>query len=164
MQLEVLCLANVTLDGPLLDVGCGHGANLVRFFLAGGLAAEGVDRDAPTDVATRADWLAYDYASKAWGTVLSHQGFTLHFLHHHHARGGTAYAYARVYISILNALRRGGRFAYAPGLPFLEGLLDANTYRVQRIPFAEALRVPSLVTIETDTGLDLSYATHVTRI
>ena len=134
-----------------------------RSFLEG-IAAEGVDRDATLDVATRDDWLTHDYERKRWGSVLSHQGFTLHFLHHHHARGDTAYAYARVYMSILRALKMGGRFAYAPGLPFIEGLLDAASYRVQRIPFADALRVPSLVAIETDTGLELSYATHVTRV
>jgi hypothetical protein len=164
LQLSILGLAAVPIEGPLLDIGCGPSAALVRFFRNGGLAAEGVDREAPEDVAVRGDWLAYNYAQKAWGTVLSHQGFSLHFMHHHLAEGDTAYAYARVYMSILRALRMGGRFAYAPGLPFIEALLDPAVYRLKRNPFADALRVPQLVAIEDKTGLDLSYAAHVERI
>ncbi|MET0343304.1 MAG: class I SAM-dependent methyltransferase [Polyangiales bacterium] len=164
LQLEVLGLTGVPLAPPLLDIGCGAGAQLVRFFRDGGLDAEGLDRDAPADVGTRGDWLAHDYARKSWGTVLSHQGFSLHFLHHHHGSGDTAYAYARTYMSILRTLAPGGLFAYAPGLPFLEALLDPSLYRMKRVPFADALRVSSLRAIEQKSGLDLSYAAHVERV
>lgn len=164
LQLEVLGLTGVPLAPPLLDIGCGAAAQLVRFFRDGGLDAEGLDRDAPDDVAVRGDWLTHDYGRRAWGSVLSHQGFSLHFLHHHHAAGDTAYAYARTYMNVLRALRPGGLFAYAPGLPFIEALLDPAVYRMKRVPFADALRVASLRAIEQKSGLDLSYAAHVERV
>ncbi|HEY6878180.1 MAG TPA: hypothetical protein VI299_09175, partial [Polyangiales bacterium] len=96
-----------------------------------------------------------------YGTIVSHQAFSLHFLHHHHAAGDTAFDYARTFMAILRALVPGGVFAYAPGLPFIESVLTG--YRVQRVPFAPALRVPLLVDIEQRSGLSFSYATHVTR-
>jgi hypothetical protein len=164
LQLRVLGLAIETLKAPVLDVGCGPQAALVRALRSSGLSARGLDRLAPTELGSRDDWLTFAYGTARWGTVLSHLGFSLHFLHHHLARRDSAYAYARVYMAILRALAVGGRFVYTPGLPFVETLLEASTYRVHHVPFAAELRVDSLVAIEQQTGLALSHATHVERL
>jgi hypothetical protein len=164
LQLAVLGLEHGALTGPVLDVGCGPSAALVRFLRAQGVSAHGVDRAAPADVASRGDWLTFDYGSARWATVLSHLGFTLHFLHHHLAAGTTAYEYARAYMAMLRSLRVGGLLAYTPGVPFIEDLLDASLYRVHRSPFAEPLRVAALRDIEASTGLSLSHATHIERL
>ncbi|HEX5659648.1 MAG TPA: hypothetical protein VFX59_20770 [Polyangiales bacterium] len=158
LQLQVLALT--TPVAPILDVGCGPSANLVRHLRAQGLDATGIDRVVDAAFARAADWLTYDYGR--YRTVLSHQAFSLHFLHHHHAQGDTAFAYARAYMAILHALEPGGVFAYAPGLPFIEGMVEGQ-FRVQRVPFAPELRVPTLVEVEQRTGLSFSYVTHVTR-
>ena len=68
------------------------------------------------------------------GTVLSHLGFSLHFLHHHLRPGDEALRYARRYMEVLRSLRPGGVFAYAPGLPFVEEHLDAGRWRLERTP------------------------------
>lgn len=164
LQLSVLGIETKQLLPPVLDIGCGPGAALVRHLRTQGIDAEGLDRDAPPDVATRGDWLTHHYGRRAWGAVLSHQAFSLHFLHHHLKSGDTAYAYAHAYMAIVRALAVGGRFLYAPGLPFIEALLEPAVYRVHRLPFAEALRVPALVDAERDTGLSLSHAVHVERL
>lgn len=164
LQLTVLGLADARLAEPVLDVGCGPSAALVRFLRLQGCMAHGVDRVAPPDVGSLGDWLTFEYGSARWGTVLAHLGFTLHFLHHHLAAGDTAYEYARAYMAVLRSLRVGGLFAYTPGLPFIEALLDANAYRVHHVPFADELRVPALSEIEARTGLGLSYATHIERL
>lgn len=164
LQLAVLGLEGSKLSGPLLDLGCGPSASLVRTLRAQGMVAHGLDRDAPGEVASSGDWLTFEYGTSRWATVLSHLGFTLHFLHHHLARGDTAYDYARAYMAILRSLKPGGRFVYTPGLPFLESLLEAETYRVHHVRFADELRVPALSEIERQTGLDLSYASHVERL
>lgn len=164
LQLAVLGLKLETLKEPILDVGCGAGALLVRHLRSLGLEAEGLDRAAPPDIATRGDWLGHDYGTSHFGTVLSHLGFSLHFLHHHLAGGESAYDYARSYMAILRSLSVGGRFAYVPGLPFLEAMLEPRVHRVQRVPLAESLRVSSLRQFEDATGLSLSHAVHVERL
>lgn len=125
LQLRVLGLTDVR--GPVLDVGCGERRGLVEALRGRGLSAEGIDR------VHGDDWLAFNYGEDRWQTVVSHHGFSLHFLHHHLRPGATAMAYARVYMAILRSLRVDGVFAYAPGLPFLEGMLPADTYRVVRV-------------------------------
>jgi len=176
LQLAVLGVGTASLSQPVLDIGCGRHATLVRALVREGIDARGIDRvieargsaagerGADTELASQADWLSYPYGRARFGTVLSHLGFTLHFLHHHMAAGETAYEYARAYMAILGSLNVGGRFVYTPGLPFLETLLDASMYRVHHVAFADELRVASLRQIESTTGLALSHATHVTRL
>jgi len=164
LQLEVLGLSDSKLEAPLLDVGCGPDALLVRLLRTRGLDARGLDRTPPADVATFGDWLTFDYGEQRWGTVLSHLGFSLYFLHQHLAGRDAAFDYARTYMAILRSLVRGGRFVYTPGLPFLEEMLDGALYRVQRVAFADQLRVPMLGDIEQRTGLSLSHAVHVERL
>jgi hypothetical protein len=169
LQLALLGLYADELAEPVLDIGCGARAALVQLLREQhGVEAHGIDRaieqDVAPEVASTADWLSFAYPRGKYGSVLSHHGFTLHFLHHHLAAGDTAFDYARTYMTILRSLAPGGRFAYTPGLPFLESMLDASLYRVHRVPFAEALRVASLRKIEASTGLSLSHATHVERL
>lgn len=125
LQLQVLGLTDVR--GPLLDVGCGEQRRLVEEVRGRGTSAEGIDR------AFGDDWLNYDYGVERWATVVSHHGFSLHFMHHHLRPGATALRYAQGYMNILRSLQSGGVFAYAPGLPFLEGMLPADAYRVVRV-------------------------------
>ncbi len=158
LQLKVLALRDVA--APILDVGCGPSAQLVSYLRAKGLDAAGIDRVVDSPFARAADWLTYDYAR--YRTVLSHQAFSLHFLHHHHAAGDTAYDYARTFMTLVHSLEPGGVFAYAPGLPFIETMLAAP-FTVTRVPFAPELRVPTLVEVEKSTGLSFSYATHIVR-
>lgn len=160
LQLEVLGLVPGELMGPVLDVGCGAAAGLVRALRAAGLSAEGIDREAPAD-ATVADWLQYDYGALRWGTVISHLGFSLHLLHHHLAGRPAAYVYAERYMQILGSLRPGGVFVYAPGLPFLERLLPRSQYAWTRIELAAH---PALRAAQAATGLQLGHASRVRRI
>jgi hypothetical protein len=163
LQLAVLGLKEA-LRPPILDVGCGPHAALVRHLREEGLDAHGLDRVLDAELGQAGDWLTFDYGQERWGTILSHQGFSLHFLHHHHAAGDQAYAYARAFMAMLRALHVGGTLAYAPGLPFIEQMLPPHVYRVERVPFATELRVPALREVEARTGLSFSYATHVTRL
>jgi SAM-dependent methyltransferase len=137
LQLRVLGLDADALPEPILDLGCGPGAALVRALRARGKDAAGIDwLAAPADGVRRASWLELPLAEGSLGTVISHLGFSLHFLHHHLRPGDEALRYARRYMEILRALRPGGLFAYAPGLPFVEAHLPATQWRVERTPVA----------------------------
>ncbi len=129
LQLAVLHLTS--LEAPVLDVGCGAGGALVAHLRAAGLEAVGLDRDAAAPATLMGDWLTQDYGRDAWGTVVSHLGLSLHFLHHHLAEHDLAFDYAKAYRRILASLKVGGRFAYAPALPFIEAVLGEG-YRVER--------------------------------
>lgn len=164
LQLEVLGLDADALADPVLDIGCGGGAELVQALRARGHAALGIDRDVPAALGEAADWLRFDYGRERWGTVLSHLGFSLHFLHHHLAGRPTAYAHAEVFMQVLRSLRADGVFAYAPGLPFIEAMLPRAQYRVTRVPLSAAQRTPTLRAAELATGLALGQATQVRRL
>jgi hypothetical protein len=151
LQLQLLGLAEVR--GPALDVGCGASRGLVTELQARGVAAEGIDR------VHGDDWLTYAYGVDRWGSVVSHHGFSLHFLHHHLRPGEAALAYARVYMDILRSLMIGGVFAYAPGLPFLEAMLPTASYRVVRVP----LPADALAALQALKGPVIGHATQVWR-
>jgi hypothetical protein len=97
-----------------------------------GLEAFGVDRhlDADRDYLSSADWLDYRLEAGAWGTVISHMAFSKHFIHRYLRSDGEDYAYAMKYREILDSLRPGGVFLYAPSLPFVERHLDAKAYEL----------------------------------
>lgn len=140
LQLRILGLNTGALMEPVLDLGCGREARLVQHLREAGLDVTGVDRAAPEgqrpDV-QRGDWLETAFERERWGTIIAHQSFSTHFLHHHLRGPEGARRYAQAYMTLLGALRQGGTFAYAPGLPFIEGLLPATSYRVTRLALPE---------------------------
>lgn len=127
--------------GPLLDVGCGNG-ELVSYLREKGTEAYGLDINAKGEHLLQADWLTFPFPEKRFKTITAHQSFTGHFLHNHARRDGQYAAYAKQYMRILHALQPGGRFYYAPGLPFMESLLPPEEYRVESAPITgDACRV-----------------------
>lgn len=159
LQLRVLGLDPAALAEPILDLGCGAEARLVRWLRARGLDAEGIDRAAePGEGILRAGWLEVPLRPRTLGTVVSHLGFSLHFLHHHLRAGDEAARHARRYMEILGALRPGGVFAYAPGLPFVEEHLPPSAWRVERTA------VPAPRPRAAGAGALPWYACRVTRL
>ena len=162
LQLQILGLRAEEMRDPILDVGCGPDARLVRFLRDLGKPANGIDTRATGGIATRASWLDFDYGAARYGTVVSHLGFTLHFMHQEMRRSDLAYAYGRAYMRIVRSLVPGGTFAYIPGVPFIEALLPKDKVRVVRIPLAGELLTDSVRRVQEATGLMLDAATHVT--
>jgi hypothetical protein len=169
LQLKVLGLSPKGPPEPVLDVGCGRDAALVRYLRGRGVEAYGIDRTAPEGeegIAT-ADWLGFAYGEERWRTVISHLGFSLLFLRHHLANRRTAetlaLAHAEAYMRILRSLRVGGAFPYAPVLPFVEALLPASEYRCDPLALPSEFITPSLLAAREATGLELGRATVVRR-
>ena len=163
LQLRILGLSIDALSEPILDVGCGADAALVRHLRAAGKNARGVDRECPPDAGDRADWLAYDYGAAKWGTIVSHLGFSLHFMHQEMKSSDLAFDYGKTYMRILRSIAKGGTFAYVPGLPFIEPMLPASEFEVKRIPLARDLFTENVARVQEATGLMLQAATHVVR-
>ena len=124
-QLTLLQLDLTELVEPILDIGCGQLGKLVEDLRSDGYRAVGLDRLAPTGpYFIQQDWFEFDYAQEAWGTIIAHQSLSTHFIHAHLHNSGQAERFARLYMSLLSSLRMGGKFCYAPGLPFIEDLLE----------------------------------------
>lgn len=136
LQLSLLGLSIDKLVEPILDLGCGEHARLVEELRGKGKQAFGVDRVAtPGEFVTQADWFSFDLEPGKWGTIVSHLGFTNHFLHHHLRNSDEAFRYARRYMDVVRALASGGTFAYTPGVPFVEQHLPRTVYEVTRHRF-----------------------------
>jgi hypothetical protein len=135
LQLQLLGLDVATLAEPVLDLGCGEDGLLVHYLRRLGVEAWGLDRHADADpYLVRGDWFSPLVSSRSWGTIIAHQSFSLHFLHAHLRSEALAVRYARAYMTYLSALRPGGQFVYAPGLPFIEGVLPAARFAVTTRP------------------------------
>jgi hypothetical protein len=132
LQLEVLGVRAPELEAPLLDLGCGARGALAKELRRGGLdPVLGLDRSAPAEAGfLRASWFDVSFPPEAWRTVLAHHSFSLHFLHAHIRSAEQARRFAAKYVEILSSLAAGGAFLYAPGLPFVETLLDRSAYAV----------------------------------
>lgn len=133
MQIEILQLDIDQLIEPVLDIGCGKKANFVMHLRQNGIEAYGLDRFVSDNTfLTNSDWFEYDFVKKKWGTIISNLGFSNHFIHHHMRNDGSFIDYAKQFMKILNSLKIGGNFHYAPDLPFVEQYLDVNTFQVTR--------------------------------
>ena len=133
-QLQLFNIHPESLTAPVLDVGCGEHSQLVRLLRDRGIEAYGMDRYRSAEAwIFESDWLTADYGKNRWGTVISNLAFSNHFHHHHLRRDGQFAAYAECYMRILESLRPGGVFYYAPELPFVEEHLDRGKYSVELI-------------------------------
>jgi hypothetical protein len=164
LQMDLLGLVEQGLLEPVLDLGCGKTAELVQFLRSKGLLATGIDRLGAGEFVVARDWFDVRFEPNSLGTIVSHLAFSLHFLHHHWHPGDRAYAYARKYMELLASLKPGGKFIYAPGLPFIEPMLDRSRYAVDKrgLPPALAERVESLR--DLGTGQSVAYVTQITRL
>ena len=162
LQLRVLALEPATLAEPILDLGCGSSASLVRELRRLGKDAHGLDRAPSSEPFVQlGDWLDLDLGRGRWGTVLSHMGFSNHFVHHHLGSGDAAARYARRYMDVLGALRPEGLFAYAPGLPFLERLLPLERYALSRHPVSDLAGTPVDRQLEAALGESVLYSCQI---
>jgi hypothetical protein len=136
LQLKILGINISSLQEPILDIGCGREHQLVNYLRQKGLNAFGIDRNAESKENIQGiSWFDFNFEKDHWGTIISHLGFTNHFLHQHSKQYGSHQRFAYTFIEILQSLKTGGRFYYAPGLPFIETFLNPDEYAIsQRAP------------------------------
>ncbi len=138
LQINVLKIDIKTLSTPVLDIGCGRKGNLVNYLCNAGIEAHGIDRFSfPFGTLVNSDWLEYNYGTAKWGTIISNLGFSNHFKHHNLREDGNYIEYGRKYMEIIQSLKAGGRFHYAPDLPFIEIYLDRRQFQIDKFDIAE---------------------------
>lgn len=147
LQIDVLKVDLKTLKAPVLDIGCGRQGILVNYLNDSGIESFGIDRFSFSEgILNNADWLEYNYGVDKWGTIISNLGFSNHFKHHHLRADGNYIEYGIKYMEILRSLKVGGRFHYAPDLPFIEIYLDNKQYQIDKFEIAESDFKTSVVT------------------
>ncbi len=133
LQLEILQININKIVSPVLDIGCGNQGNLVKYLRANEIEAFGCDRFAEeSPFLSCQDWFEFEYGKNKWGTITSNLGFSNHFNHHHLRSDGQFIEYAKTYMNILNSLKIGGSFHYAPDLPFIEKYIDQSKFSTER--------------------------------
>lgn len=138
LQIEILQIQMKQLLEPVLDIGCGKTGNLVMYFRQNGIEAFGFDRFAFNHpLLFNSDWIEFEFGIEKWGTITSNLGFSNHFTHHHLRNDGNYIEYAKKYMEILNSLKKGGAFHYAPNLPFIEQYLDPLKFKLTVIEIGE---------------------------
>ncbi|MGK7393642.1 MAG: class I SAM-dependent methyltransferase [Candidatus Cyclobacteriaceae bacterium M3_2C_046] len=132
LQMEVLNIDLNQLKSPVLDLGCGRDALLVHHLRNQGVEAFGADRMVPSNpYLSDLDWFSYPLKSGTWGSVISHLGFSNHFSHHWARKDlDSLEKYDFIFHRILQALKPGGTFYYAPSLPEVENKLSRDLYRL----------------------------------
>ena len=152
LQIALLRINPDDILEPLLDIGCGEQANLVKHMRQLGIDAWGNDRlaDSSQPFLLRANWLEFDYQPKQWGTIIANHSFSLHFLNQNQRSDGDYLGYARKYMEILYALKPGGSFHYAPSLPFIESFLPAEFFQVRELPINKTVSGTKVTRLRKD--------------
>ncbi|MEA4968328.1 MAG: hypothetical protein VB048_09465 [Bacteroidaceae bacterium] len=133
LQIKILQIDIDNIIEPVLDIGCGRKGDLVLYLRQKGIEAYGFDRFAyKNSFLINSDWFEYKFEREKWGTITSNLGFSNHFQHHHFRNDGNFIDYAKKYMDILNSLKIGGSFHYAPDLPFIEQYLDLEKYKLMK--------------------------------
>ncbi len=138
LQINILQIDIKDLMQPVLDIGCGSQGYLVKYLKYQGVVVYGIDRFkfSSSDLIT-IDWLEYNYGNEKWGTIISNLGFSNHFKHHNLREDGKYIEYGKTYMNILNSLKVGGYFHYAPDLPFIEKYLDNKQFDLMNLKIDE---------------------------
>ncbi|MFA6506198.1 MAG: hypothetical protein WCT14_08875 [Treponemataceae bacterium] len=135
LQKSVLRLDPAVLMEPILDIGCGKKALLVKSLRRENRRAVGIDQYVPLDnsgdVLCR-NWLEFEYLPGYWGSVIAHMSFANHFIFTRNRGTSLAKKYRETYYMILASLKIGGAFSYTPSLPEVEKTLDRSKYRVEQ--------------------------------
>lgn len=132
-QLNLFNIKFEDIIGPVLDIGCGEHANLVNFLNNNGIIATGIDRKITRRQHTiECDWFDYSFKEKEYGVIFSNNAFPIHFINSLNNNQNIP-MYTRLFFRILNSLKEGGYFYYAPSIPFIEKYINDKEYTVSYI-------------------------------
>jgi hypothetical protein len=149
-QVELFGINIAHIQQPVMDIGCGSQANLVRYFRSLGVEAYGIDRYVETQepYLNRADWFDFYFEPSRWGTIISNMGFTNHLNYAYLHDISQLERYLLKMKQILESLSIRGCMYYAPSLPFIEDKLSAKSYKLEREQKINNLFVSRIIRIE----------------
>ncbi len=134
-QLDLFGLDPRAIMQPVLDIGCGASAELVRHLRRSGIEAYGLDRSlkAKKPYLLQGDWLQDGFEPSKWGTVISHLAFSNHFIYVEKYDETQRSRYIDKYREILHSLKPRGSFVYAPASSALEKGAVEKRFTVENV-------------------------------
>ncbi len=134
-QLDLFGLDPRAIMQPVLDIGCGASAELVRHLRRSGIEAYGLDRSLKVKqpYLLQGDWLQTAFEAKKWGTVISHLALSNHFIYVEKFDEVQVSRYIDKYREILYCLKPGGLFVYAPASSALEKNAVENSFTLKNV-------------------------------
>ena len=149
LQIGLLRIDVGNIKQPLLDIGCGSTAGLVRHLRALQIEAYGIDRQIEKGEAylNPMDWFSYRFEPGTWGTITSNMAFTNHLLYTYHHDTAQLGLYVHKFNEIVASLVTGGSFHYAPSVPFLEQRLETDEYIVERFDIVKEISMTRITSL-----------------
>ena len=134
LQVELFGIDLAQIKQPVIDIGCGSQATLVRYFRSVGIEAYGIDRHLQIcePYLNQVEWFDFHFEPGKWGTIISNMAFTNHLNYAYLHDISQLEGYLVKMKEIIESLSIGGCFHYAPSLPFIEDKLSTASYRVER--------------------------------
>lgn len=134
LQIELLGIDIAHIKQPVIDIGCGSQANLVRYLRSLDVEAYGIDRqlEIHEPYLNQVDWFDFYFEPNRWGTVISNMGFANHLNYAYLHDISQLEHYLLKMKEIIESLSASSYFYYAPSLPFVEDKLSAKSYKVER--------------------------------
>lgn len=116
------------LQEPILDIGCGSNAYLVRELIRKHKRVIGIDRliESPDERLIETDWFDFEFRREYWGTIIANMSFTNHLQYAVEQNTYDIRAYYLTYKEIIESLAEGGCFYYAPSVNFIEQRLSED--------------------------------------
>lgn len=130
-QQKILRIEGKALLQPIMDIGCGQKASLVKEFRGIGLKAYGIDQYISKEPYIICEnWLNYCFDSTEWGTIIAHMSFSNHFRKCITYKDREFAQYKEKYFEIIRSLKKNGSFIYCPSIPEIENEIDKEKYDV----------------------------------
>ena len=106
---------------------------MVHFLRSKNLKAYGTDRSVKVEIdyLLEADWFEYDYGSNKWGTIVSNLSFANHLVYAQKYEVAKVTRYLNTFSKILDSLKIGGTFAFAPAVEDLANQVNQTKYEME---------------------------------
>ena len=133
LQLKILRINSSSIASPIIDIGCGKDARLVKYLNSNHRDVYGIDQyynKSPYIICE--NWLDFKFLPETWGTIISHMAFSNHFRRVMTYKSKELKRYEDKFKEILLSLRFGGRLIYSPSIPEIEKDLNHKEYVIER--------------------------------
>ncbi len=131
LQMKILRIDTNSITDPIIDIGCGKDAKLVKLLEKLHKNVYGIDQYYNKQANILFDnWFDFYFAPHTWGTVISHMAFTNHFRRSITFKTDEFDKYISKYREILASLKINGEFVYCPRIPEIEETLITSGYEI----------------------------------
>ncbi|MBN2038917.1 MAG: hypothetical protein JW864_02680 [Spirochaetes bacterium] len=132
LQIELLDIDIEKLQEPVIDIGSGQNSLLAAKLRKYNYKVYCLDRELKINdkYNIEASWFDYTFAENYWGAGIANMSFSNHFLYTMINEKEKSAKYFSKYNEILNSLKSGGAFIYAPGISAVEEIINKKNFSV----------------------------------